>query len=96
VHGARAQDIKLSSRKILTTATREASLTSHGTLAQITLGTAYARLEQEPLSLPDSALAQAACDGGELTMLSGMTTAAAAAIVSFASSSSLILVKPRK
>jgi len=30
---------------------------------------ASARLEQKPLSLPDSALAQAACDGSELTVI---------------------------
>jgi len=40
---------------------------THGTLAQF--GNASARLEQKPLSLPDSALAQAACDGSELTAL---------------------------
>ena len=36
---------------------------------QITFRDVSARLEQEPLSLPDSALALAACDGSELTAL---------------------------
>ena len=72
-----ALDTKLYSRKyssVLTTTTREASLTTHATPAQITFGNASARLEQKPLSLPDSALALATCDGSELTALDTTST----------------------
>jgi len=65
---------------------------------QITFPNVCARLEQKPLSLPDSALALAACDGSELTALDVAEQddeEAAAAIVSFASSSSTSTSKRR-
>jgi hypothetical protein len=64
-----SNSIRVKRSSVLTTSTRGASLTIHGMLVQITFRNVSARLEQKPLSLPDSALALAACDGSELTAL---------------------------
>jgi hypothetical protein len=79
VHGARAQNINLYSRKkkkekrssIPAVVTHKGfkSLTSNSALHQITFRNAPARLEQELLSLPGPARAQAACDRSELAAL---------------------------